>query len=133
MPRKLPLLTPENRAFWQGGARGELRIYRCRACSRWFHPPAPVCPACNALDVGPEPVSGHGAVVSFTINEQAWTPELSEPYAIAIVELDEQPGLRFLTNIVGSPAADIAIGMRVSVTFLECEDVWLPQFERAAA
>jgi len=133
MQRKLPLLTPENRAFWQGGADGQLLIHRCRACNRWFHPPAPVCPTCNSLDVGPESVSGRGTVVSFTINHQAWTPDLSEPYVIAIVELDEQPALRFLTNIVDSPVNEIAIGMRVSVTFLQCEDVWLPQFRKEAA
>ena len=133
MHRKLPLLTPENRAFWQGGAEGELRIHRCRACIRWCHPPAPVCPGCNARDVAPEPVSGGGTVVSFTINHQPWISELAEPYVVAIVELDEQAGLRFLTNIVGCPVEDVAIGMRVSVTFLECEDVWLPQFEKEAA
>lgn len=131
--RKLPQLTAENRAFWQGGARGELLIYRCRACARWFHPPAPLCPNCNAIDVGPQPVSGRGSVLTFSINRQAWTPDLTDPYVVAIVELDEQPGLQFLTNIVGCDVEDVVIGMRVSVTFLQCEDVWLPQFERAAA
>lgn len=130
--RKLPLLTPENRDFWQGGAKGQLLIHRCRACDRWFHPPAPVCPHCNALDVGPEPVSGRGTVNSFTINHQAWIPELAEPYVIAIVELAEQQGLRFVTNIIGCAPEDVAIGMPVRVTFLECEDVWLPQFEKEA-
>jgi len=132
MQRKLPLLTPENSAFWQGGANGELLIYRCAGCARWFHPPAPVCPTCNSTDVGPEPVSGRGSVYSFTVNHQAWTPDLADPYVVAIVELDEQPGLRFLTNIVGSPPDAVTIGMRVRVTFLHCEDVWLPQFEQDA-
>jgi len=133
MHRKLPRLTPENRAFWQGGAQGQLLIHRCRTCRRWFHPPAPVCPKCTARDVGPEPVSGHGTVISFTINHQQWVPALSEPYVVAIVELDEQPGLRFLTNIVGSAPEEVAIGMRVSVTFLACDDIWLPQFEKEVA
>jgi uncharacterized OB-fold protein len=130
MQRKLPRLTAENRPFWQGGAEGQLLIHRCRECIRWFHPPAPVCPNCNAIDVGPEPVSGRGIVLSCTVNHQAWVPELVEPYSIAIVELSEQPGLRFLTNIIGCPPEDVTIGMAVRVSFLECEDVWLPQFER---
>jgi uncharacterized OB-fold protein len=130
MQRKLPLLTPENRAFWQGGEQGRLLIHRCRGCHRWFHPPAPVCPRCNSTDVGPEPVSGRGMVASFTVNRQAWVPDLAEPYVIAIVELDEQPGLRFVTNIVGMPPDEVTIGLRVRVAFLHCEDVWLPQFEK---
>lgn len=132
MQRKLPLITAENRAFWRGGAEGNLLIHRCRTCSRWFHPPAPVCPECNSTDVSPQPVSGRGSVYSFTINHQAWIPELAEPYAIAIVELDEQLGLRFLSNIVGCVPDEVTSGLRVRVTFLPCEDIWLPQFEKDA-
>jgi uncharacterized OB-fold protein len=130
MQRKLPLLTPENSAFWQGGEQDQLLIARCRACAKWFHPPAPVCPRCTSTDVAPQPVSGRGAVFSFTINHQAWVPELSEPYVIAIVELDDQPGLRFVSNVIGMPPEEVEIGLRVRVVFLQCEDVWLPQFER---
>lgn len=130
MQRKLPLITAENRAFWRGGAEGDLLIHRCLTCNRWFHPPAPVCPECNSIDVKPQPVSGRGSVYSFTINHQAWIPELAEPYVIAIVELDEQPGLRFLSNIVGCAPDEVMIGLRVRVIFLPCEDIWLPQFEK---
>lgn len=132
MQRKLPALTPENTPFWQGGAHGELRIYHCAACRRFFHPPAPVCPRCNSLDVAPRPVSGRGKVMSFTVNHQAWTPELTQPYVVAIVELAEQPGLRFVTNIVGCPPGEVAIDMPVRVRFEQVEDVWLPLFEKEA-
>jgi uncharacterized OB-fold protein len=131
MQRKLPVLTPENKAFWQGGAEGHLLIYRCQACARWFHPPAPICPKCSSRKVGPEPVSGLGKVHSFTINYQAWAPDVANPYVVAIVELDEQPGLRFLSNIIGCPPEEVATECRVKVTFLQCEDVWLPLFEKA--
>ncbi|MFI5042327.1 MAG: zinc ribbon domain-containing protein [Acidimicrobiales bacterium] len=40
LPRVLPTLTDHNRAFWTGGATGELLIQRCGACRRWMHPPA---------------------------------------------------------------------------------------------
>ncbi len=133
MPRKLPAFTPENRAFWTGGERGELLIYRCQACSRWFHPPAPVCPVCHSRDVGPQPVSGLGHVHSLTINRQKWAEDLAEPYVIAIVDLVEQEGLRFLTNIVECPPEAVAIGMAVEVIFLNIEDVWIPQFRKRVA
>jgi uncharacterized OB-fold protein len=70
--------------------------------------------------------------VTFTLNHQQWVPAPDHPYAIAIVELDEQPGLRLMTNIVGCPAEQVAIGMRVQVVFEEHEDVFVPLFEPAA-
>ncbi len=128
MPRKLPLLNPENTAFWTGGAAGHLRIAHCESCGILFHPPTPVCPACASLEIAHKPVSGRAHVVSFTVNHQAWTPELTVPFVIAIVELVEQAGVRLLTNIIGVPAERVRIGMPVRVTFEPVEDVWIPLF-----
>lgn len=69
--------------------------------------------------------------MTFTINCQAWTPELAEPYVVAIIELAEQANLRLLSNIIGCPPSDVFIGMPVSVTFAHFEDIWIPLFERA--
>ena len=126
--RLLPALKAETEHFWRGGARGELVFMRCSACDTYIHPPAPVCPACLGRDHEPAAVSGRGEVVTFTINHQPWNPTVEVPYVIAIVELDEQKGLRLATNIVGCPPEKVRIGMRVRVTFLEREDVWLPLF-----
>jgi uncharacterized OB-fold protein len=130
MIRKLPALTADTAPFWQGGSRGVLQIYYCAACHRYFHPPNPICPSCNSFDVAPRPVSGRGRVVSFTINRQAWTPELVEPYVVAIIELVEQANLRLLSNIVDCDPNEVAIDMPVAVTFAHFEDIWIPLFER---
>lgn len=126
--RKLPALTPDNAPFWQGGRDGALLIHRCAACTRWFHPPSPICPHCASFDVAPRAVSGRGTVMSCTVNHQPWTPALTAPYVVAIVELDEQPGLRVLSNIVGCAPEQVAIDMPVQVRFEQIEDVWLPLF-----
>jgi uncharacterized OB-fold protein len=132
LPRKLPALTADTRPFWTGGEFGELRIHRCQACDLYFHPPRPLCPHCGSLDVAPTAVSGRGTVITATINRQAWTPELTEPYVVAIVELQEQAGLRFLTNIVNCPPAEVHTGMPVCVIFEQNSDIWIPLFERRA-
>lgn len=132
MPRKLPALTADTAPFWQGGANGLLQIHHCAACDRFFHPPAPICPRCASADVAPRAVSGRGKVMSFTVNQQAWTPELQEPYVVAIVELAEQEGLRLLSNVVGCEPDAVHIDLPVRVRFEQHEDVWLPFFERAA-
>lgn len=130
MTRKLPAITADSAPFWQGGEHGQLRIHQCTACQRYFHPPAPICPGCCSQEVAPHPVSGKGKVISYTINHQAWRPDLDVPYVVAIVELAEQAGLRFLTNIVGMPPEAVHIDMPVRVHFEQQEDVWLPLFEK---
>ncbi|HXP67590.1 MAG TPA: Zn-ribbon domain-containing OB-fold protein [Steroidobacteraceae bacterium] len=131
MTRKLPALTPETSPFWQGGARGLLQIYFCSPCRRFFHPPNPLCPKCGSFDVAPRPVSGQGRVLTFTINYQPWNAELTQPYVVAIIELEEQTDLRLLSNIVGCDPGEVQIDMPVSVTFTQSEDVWIPMFERS--
>jgi len=49
---------------------------------------------------------------------------------VAIIELVEQPGLQFVSNVVGMPVTDVHIDMPVRVSFLNVEDVWLPLFEK---
>ena len=129
--RVLPKLTEQNAHFWQGGAQGELRFLRCGACRTWVHPPSPVCPGCLGKDLAPEAVSGRATVLTYTLNHHPWVPAPDHPYAIAIVEIDEQPGLRLMTNIVNCPPEEVRIGMPVRVLFEAHEDVHVPLFEPA--
>lgn len=114
--------------FWRSGADGGLRFLQCSACAYFIHPPAPYCPRCGGRDASPGRTAGLGTVYSFTVNHQAWdgTPGT---YVIAVVELDEQPGLRLMTNLVGVAAETVRIGMPVQVVFERHGDVYLPLFE----
>lgn len=129
--RTLPLLSDANRFFWTSGAEGVLRILRCEDCGYWIHPPSPVCPKCFGHNLSPQPVSGRGEVETYTLNMRSWGPGLEVPYVIAIVALDEQPGLRLTTNIIDIPPQEVRIGLRVEATFEQDEDVWLPMFRPA--
>lgn len=129
--RVLPLVTPETEHFWRGGADGELRFLRCRACGHYLHPPAPLCPECLSRDLAPEAVSGRARVLTYTVNHQPWLPGFPPPYVIAIVAIDEQEGLRLTTNIVGCPPERVEVGMPVRVRFEQHDDVVLPLFEPA--
>ena len=115
-PRMLPKLDEHNRAFWTGGSGGRLLIGRCTRCAMWVSPPAPDCPDCGgALEA--HPVSGLGSVFTYTVNHQPFNPALPVPYVIAIVELDEQPGLRLVANIVDCEPDSVHVGLRVEVRF----------------
>ena len=128
--RLLPEVGAENAHFWQGGAEGELRFLRCQACRTYVHPPAPVCPECLSRELSPEAVSGLARLYTYTLNHHSWVPGFDPPYWVAIVEIDEQPGLRLTTNLVGCSPADVKIGMRVRVCFEEREEgIYIPLFE----
>ena len=43
---------------------------------------------------------GKATLFTYTVNHKAWNPDVPVPYAIGIVELPEQVGLRMTTNIV---------------------------------
>lgn len=50
------------------------------------------------------------------------------PFVVALVELDEQPGVRVLANILDVPPEPVTIGTPVEAVF-ERHDGWsLPQF-----
>ncbi len=125
--RILPDLTPENRAFWTGGANGELHIQRCEACRRWTHPPRNACGDCGGT-LSPEPVSGRGSVFSFTVNHQSFRPGVATPYVIAIVELAEQADLRVPTNLVDCLGENVRCGLPVEVRFEALGEVFMPVF-----
>ncbi|WP_076593840.1 Zn-ribbon domain-containing OB-fold protein [Herminiimonas arsenitoxidans] len=126
--RPLPQLNELNTFFWTSGADGKLRMQRCQDCRKWLHPAGVNCPHCMSRNIAPEALSGLGTIAALTINHQPWLPGVEVPYAVAIVNLDEQKGLNLTTNIVGVPIAEIHIGQRVQVKFEHIEDVFLPLF-----
>ncbi len=131
--RILPELGTRSSFFWTAGERGELAFLRCRDCGYWIHPPQPICPRDHSKHVEPEGVSGRACVHTFTINHQPWMPGPELPYVVAIVEIEEDPSMRLMTNLVNVEPGDVEIGMPVRVVFEyhpdEGGDVWIPLFE----
>jgi uncharacterized protein len=78
-------------------------------------------------------VSGRGVVHTYTVSHTP-LPGFTPPYAIVLVELEEQKGLRLATNLVDVAPDEIEIGMPVEVEFTAVsDDVTLPLFRRAGA
>ena len=86
-------------------------------------------PDATAASWLPEATSGKGTVFTFTINRHPYNPAVPLPYVIAIVELPEQEGLRFTTNIVHCAPEDVTIGMPVRVLFEQYDEIYVPVFE----
>ena len=133
LKRPVPVSDPVSAAYWAGARDHRLVISRCESCSRYVHPPQPVCPGCLHEALTFEVVSGRGQVYAFSIMHLPGVPGLEPPFGVVVVELDEQPGLLTVGNLLGCPLNDIRVGMRVKVTFEELEhDVTLPQWQPEA-
>ena len=135
------LRDPTTAPFWEGCARGELLVQACASCGLRRMPPRPMCPRCRSLEIRWEPTSGRGRVWSFIVPHPPLLPAFAEvaPYNAIIVELDEDPLIRFAGNLVVSADGEIneidpttiTIGEPVQVVFHRIEDVYLPRWIRA--
>ena len=93
-----PQPTPEDREFWEGARRGELRIQRCTTCGLHQHYPRYAAARTAARDtrrVGDRERARD--VYSFTVIRQNGVPPFKErvPFVVATVDLDEA-GARML-------------------------------------
>ncbi len=129
----LPEVTDDTAAFWEGGVDGELQIHRCHRCAIWFHPPAPVCPECLSREVGPATTSGRAVVQAFTVNFQPWAPDMQVPFVLAVVSVDDAPGVQLTTRLIDVDPVSVSVGLPVEVSFLHVEDVYLPLFRPVSA
>ena len=118
---RAPAFDWETRAFWEGCARHELVLQRCRSCGAVQHRPRAVCVSCLSDEVEHFRASGRGSVYSFTVTHQNQAPAFRAalPYVLAYVELEEGP--RLLTNVSGCEPGAVRIGMPVVVEFVDTE------------
>src|SRR5262249_38164127 len=97
--KPIPAASPETTEFWESTAKGMLSLQPWPCCDAGFYfPPRPFCPACLSEAVEWQPVSGRGTLHTYIINNRPM-PAWGEPYAIAVVQLEEGP--RMMSNIVG--------------------------------
>lgn len=118
----------DSQPYWDGIARGELRIQRCDSCSRAVFYPRSLCPHCHTNKLSWITASGKGTIYSYTVAHQAFGAFATDaPYIVAIIELEE--GVRMLTRITETPRERVTVGAPVQVTFVELSaEITLPYF-----
>lgn len=129
--RPRPHVDSDTRPFWEGTREGELRLQRCRACSKVIFYPRSVCPACMSDDLEWFAASGNGTVHSFVVVHRA-PPGFADdtPYVVALIDLAEGP--RMMSRITGSEPASVEVGQAVTVVFESFdEEITLPLFRQS--
>ena len=114
--------SPEESAFYRGLNEGRILGQRCPTCQKVYVPPRSACPADGTPTAEEVEVSQTGTITTFCIvNVPFLGQKISPPYVSAYVLLDGAD-IAILHLILGVPAADVRMGMRVKA-------VWKPSEE----
>jgi uncharacterized OB-fold protein len=127
-PSRLLPLSADLAPFLDGLRERRLVLRRCEDCTRFRHPPGPVCPHCGSASHAPAEVSGYGTIHSWIRYHRSYLPEFDPlmPYVIALVALEE--GVRIFGRL-GDGAEDPYIGMPVRAIVERCASgICLPAF-----
>jgi uncharacterized OB-fold protein len=123
----LPAFDEEAAPFWEATKQGRLVIQACGSCGRLRHPPRPMCPSCHSTKRVWKETGHTGTVWSYVVPH----PPLLEPYSslapynVIVVELDHDPRIRFVGNLVedvdapldSTDPSTIRIGQPVEMVF----------------
>jgi uncharacterized OB-fold protein len=115
-------LDHRNKEFYRALLRKQLVAARCRDCGTWHTPLRSICPECWSGNIDIAPVSGKGRIHLLILLHQgppARDVSYSSPWPLAAVELEEQPGLRFVSTVVDCPPEQLRVGLPVELTWIE--------------
>ncbi|GAA3947091.1 OB-fold domain-containing protein [Microbacterium soli] len=131
MEKPAPVPSKASAFYWEHARKGELVIQGFEGTDFVQFPPND---RAERFDIDSEAVpvrvSGNGTIYSFSVLHQAFHPAFAEdlPLVLALVELDDHPGIRILTNILEAKPEEVSIGMPVEVVFEDRGEYTLPQF-----
>ena len=117
-----PRPDPDSAPFWDGLRQGRLLIQYSAAADEWQFPPLERCRRTGG-ELAWREVAGSGTIHSFIVQRHALAPGYGDrvPYVVALVDLDEAPGVRLPTQLVDCDPGEIRVGSPV-----RCEIVPLP-------
>jgi uncharacterized OB-fold protein len=119
--------------FWESTRAHRLSVQRCGSCERLVHPPSLRCPFCGADGLAYAVVSGRGSLYSYTVVHDPPGPGFRDlvPLVVGLIELEEQPRLFIVSNVVDTGADQLATGLPLEVTFEDGPECTLPLFRPA--
>jgi uncharacterized OB-fold protein len=122
LPPPVPFPTPATQPYWDGLARDELLMPRCRTCASWVFYPRRRCTTCLSEDLAWERVAPEATIHTFTRTHRPTAPVFADamPQVIAVVELAN--GVRMTTTIETDDPAALRVGTSVVGVFDHAAD-----------
>ena len=120
MPKPIPVPDEVSKPFWDACNERRLIVQHCAACDRLQYPPQAACAGCgSAAQLTWREVSGRGRINGYSVMYQSRVVPLQadQPFNIAVIELEEDPAIKFLSSLPGTPLDEVPVGARVEVIF----------------
>jgi uncharacterized protein len=133
--RPIPVPNDQSKPFWDGAKEQKLVLQKCSACGKWNYPPRAACNSCTAKDTlqWTEVQNAKGTIdVHLIIRDSRIRGFRSaQPINFAIIRLDEDPGINFLSNLPGTPPGEFKDGDKVELVFAQIEgnDQLVPEWQ----
>ncbi len=122
MPKVIPVPDELSKPFWDAVNERRLVLQDCTACNMLQYPPRQTCWTCGSGEsLGWKEVEGRGHISSYIVIEDGRLDRRrpDQPYNLALITLDEDPGINFYSNLPGVPVDEVPVGAAVEVMFEE--------------
>jgi uncharacterized OB-fold protein len=99
-----------------------LVLQYCAACDMLQYPPRVTCATCGSAEkLDWQEVNGRGHIAASIVIEDGRLERrmADQPYTMAVITLDEDPGINFYANLPGIPVNEVPVGAAVEVIFEE--------------
>ena len=119
LERPAPVPNALTKPFWDACNEGRLVLQNCTVCSRLHYPPTQKCSTCGSDKLEWKEVRGDGPIdVFFVIRDSRVKGfKTAQPVNFAVITLDEDPGINFLSNLPGTQPGKVTPGAPVKVVF----------------
>jgi uncharacterized protein len=120
MPKPIPVPDEVSKPFWEAVNERRLVVQHCTACDRLQYPPQERCAECGSADnLAWKEVQGRGRINGYCVMYDARIVPLREdqPFNLAVIELEEDPAIKFLSHLPGTPVDEVPVGAPVEVVF----------------
>ncbi len=120
MPKQSPIPDELDKPYFDALNRDEFVVQNCKACNRLQHPPQPKCPGCGSdANLEWKKMSGTGTIYTYAVvyDSPVSVLQADQPYNVALIQLDDDPGVTMMSHLPGRAVDDVPIGAKVKVIF----------------
>ena len=120
MPKPIPVPDEVSKPFWDACNQRRLIVQSCSACSRKQYPPQETCAQCGSKDhLEWTETSGRGRINGYCVMYDSRVKPLQadQPFNIAVIDLEEDSAIHFLSHLPGVPVDQVPVGATVEVDF----------------